>query len=169
VTHDQIEAMAVSDRVVVMNKGRVEQIGTPEEVYFAPRTEFVMDFLGGVNSIRAEVAGPRGSIILPEAGNIPCRLPPAVQVGDATPGRKVMLCIRSQHLALVPPGEHRPDDWSGRIEVATFLGQGMEYFVRVGKIRLRLEGPPMPRLGEGEPVFVRPDLGSARLWPAPGS
>ncbi|KLU40908.1 MAG: ABC transporter [Peptococcaceae bacterium 1109] len=57
VTHDQGEAMAISDRIVVMNKGRIEQMGTPWEIYNRPRTSFVADFIGQVNFVEAEVVG----------------------------------------------------------------------------------------------------------------
>ncbi len=55
VTHDQSEAMAMSDKVVVMNEGRIEQIGTPEEIYQKPRTKFVADFIGVANFVETEV------------------------------------------------------------------------------------------------------------------
>lgn len=57
VTHDQSEAMAISDRIVVMNKGRIEQMGTPWEIYNRPKTSFVADFIGQVNFVEAEVVG----------------------------------------------------------------------------------------------------------------
>src|SRR3954468_5743866 len=58
VTHDQEEALAISDRVVVMNVGGIEQIGTPEDIYHRPRTRFVADFVGSANLIEGRVTGP---------------------------------------------------------------------------------------------------------------
>ena len=71
VTHDQDEALEVADQVVVMNRGRIEQTGTPEEVFHHPKTEFVMNFLGEVNQFHGRVEGGRvrfGSIELPVPG-----------------------------------------------------------------------------------------------------
>jgi len=58
VTHDQEEALAISDRVIVMNGGRIEQIGTPEDIYNRPRTRFAADFVGSANLIAGKVRGP---------------------------------------------------------------------------------------------------------------
>jgi sulfate/thiosulfate transport system ATP-binding protein len=71
VTHDQEEALEVADQIVIMNEGRVEQIGEPGEVFDRPASAFVMDFLGGVNVLRGEVEGERavfGDIVLPWTG-----------------------------------------------------------------------------------------------------
>jgi multiple sugar transport system ATP-binding protein len=72
VTHDQIEAMTMADRIVVMNKGRVEQVGTPEEVFNHPANAFVMDFLGNVNVFKAELKDGRvllGNVEMPVGSN----------------------------------------------------------------------------------------------------
>ena len=60
VTHDQEEALAISDRVIVMNGGRIEQIGSPEDIYNRPRSRFVADFVGSANLIKGKVRGPSG-------------------------------------------------------------------------------------------------------------
>jgi sulfate transport system ATP-binding protein len=82
VTHDQEEAFEVSDRVVVLNKGRVEQIGKPIEVFEHPANEFVMDFLGNVNKLPVRVEG--GRALLGETGTVEL---PAKVFGGATSGR----------------------------------------------------------------------------------
>ncbi len=65
VTHDQGEAMSLSDRIAVMNQGRIEQIGTPAEIYEAPRTSFVAAFIGDTNFFEGEVDGRRGRLLQP--------------------------------------------------------------------------------------------------------
>ena len=60
VTHDQAEALAMSDRIFVMNEGKVEQVGTPQEIYHKPKTRFVADFIGAANILEAKVLGPEG-------------------------------------------------------------------------------------------------------------
>jgi spermidine/putrescine transport system ATP-binding protein len=104
VTHDQEEALALSDRVAVMNRGRVEQIGAPAQVFEAPETEFVADFMGAANSWAAEVRGNGGDRL---AVRLACGLELAVPVRPVgfAPGEKVRLVVRPEKLALraAPP------------------------------------------------------------------
>ena len=60
VTHDQSEAMAISDKIIIMNKGKIAQMGTPEEIYYQPNDEFVADFIGEVNFLRGKMKESRG-------------------------------------------------------------------------------------------------------------
>src|SRR4029077_708212 len=72
VTHDQEEALAISDRVIVMNGGRIEQIGTPEEIYNRPCSRFVADFVGSANLIEGTVrgSGPNGTLLFETKGGV---------------------------------------------------------------------------------------------------
>ena len=88
VTHDQEEALAISDRVIVMNGGRIEQIGTPEDIYNRPRTRFAADFVGSANLIAGEVRGPSGT---ERYTDLRCRR------RDATGGRRVRCITRSEN------------------------------------------------------------------------
>ena len=105
VTHDQEEALALSDRVAVMNRGRVEQIGAPAQVFEAPETAFVADFMGATNSWAAEVRGGCGGDRL--AVRLACGLELAVPVRavDFAPGDQIRLVVRPEKLALrvAPP------------------------------------------------------------------
>src|SRR5436309_15057464 len=87
VTHDQEEALAISDRVVVMNVGGIEQLGTPEDIYNRPRTRFVADFVGSANliagTVRLGAAGP-GPVAFDAADG----LPPTARAGHRPPGRE---------------------------------------------------------------------------------
>ncbi|MBX6322729.1 MAG: sulfate/molybdate ABC transporter ATP-binding protein [Rhodospirillaceae bacterium] len=94
VTHDQEEGFALADRVVVMNKGRIVQTGTPDEVYEAPASPFVYDFLGGLNVLPARLAGRRI-----EVGGC---VVPAPQC-HAVPEGEVVLYVRAHDIALVEP------------------------------------------------------------------
>jgi iron(III) transport system ATP-binding protein len=108
VTHDQVEAMALSDRIIVMNKGKIEQVGAPEEVYERPRSEFVADFVGAINFFPGKVVetGARDGIIRVSTGNevLACLLD-----GLRSPalGDHVLLMIRPEKLSI--------DDGTGRI------------------------------------------------------
>ncbi|HZT17919.1 MAG TPA: ABC transporter ATP-binding protein [Dongiaceae bacterium] len=114
VTHDQEEAITMSDRIVVMNRGRIEQVGTPKEVYYAPRTAFVSGFFGDNNLIDG-VATAGGAVETP-LGPLP------TGAACPTPGSRVRLALRPEKIEVareVPAGRL---GWPGRIEEMTFVG-----------------------------------------------
>jgi thiamine transport system ATP-binding protein len=110
VTHDQEEALAVSDRVAVMNEGRVEQVGTPEEVYRRPNTRFVAEFLGENNVFAGEVEADSVWV-----GGTPFRLPGL----DAPDGSEVVFCVRPEKLARGPS----ENGFEATVETVEFLGE----------------------------------------------
>ena len=118
VTHDQEEAMTIADRIAVMNKGRIDQIGTPTEIYDHPRTRFVADFIGTSNLIDGRVAG--GRFVSKNGLSLPCALPNA-QAGD----REAVLSIRPEKVELADPGTQ--DAISGKVTRVTKLGGLIEY------------------------------------------
>jgi iron(III) transport system ATP-binding protein len=143
VTHDQSEAMAIADRVAVMNQGLLQQYGTPREVYSRPANRFVADFMGTVNLVRGTLGGPapggatvrlldapRLDVVVP--GNLP-----------AAPGTEVLLAIRPEDVMLRATGEGTPC----RVEQATFLGSVNDYRVSVAgsgpaaPLELRVQTP----------------------------
>lgn len=99
VTHDQAEAMALGDRIVVMDIGRVAQIGTPREVYYEPRTRFVADFIGTINRVRVRLS--KGQLISP-GGSIPIAEAARVRAQE---GEEVEVFFRPEHAEVVPAGE----------------------------------------------------------------
>jgi thiamine transport system ATP-binding protein len=115
VTHDQAEALAVSDRVAVMNQGRVEQVGTPEEIYREPASRFVAEFVGENNVFdgTATDAGLR-------VGDATFSVPEL----DAAPGQSVTLCVRPESMRV----GGATNTLTGRVAYAEFLGEA----VRVG-------------------------------------
>lgn len=123
VTHDQGEALTISDRIMVMNKGRVEQTGTPQELYSDPGSLFVADFIGQANIIPGSilsVAGDTVSVSL--AGmTVPVR---AVKNASFVPGTAAAVVVRPENL-LPAEGE----GIAGKVRTATFLGGRMEYEV----------------------------------------
>jgi spermidine/putrescine transport system ATP-binding protein len=93
VTHDQDEAITMSDRIVVMSQGRIEQLGTPKDLYFRPRTRFVAGFFGDNNLIEGTIGGP--GVVVTELGRLP--------IGNSASmpaGRKVLLAVRPESLRL---------------------------------------------------------------------
>ena len=102
VTHDQEEALALSDRIAVMNGGQIEQLGTPEELYDRPRTRFVADFIGTTNLLSGTVASVTadGAILDLDAGGR-C----VVGADGLAPGAAVEIAVRPEALELIPtPG-----------------------------------------------------------------
>ena len=116
VTHDQEEALSVSDRVAVMRGGKIEQIGPPSEIYGAPATRFVAEFIGTMNRLDSKVAAP-GAL---EIGGV--RVPVDAANGHAV-GNAVLLLVRPESLELVPMNGHVPEgSLAGSVTAHTFLG-----------------------------------------------
>jgi iron(III) transport system ATP-binding protein len=124
VTHDQDEAMSLSDRIAVMRAGKVEQVGPPEEIYARPASLFVAEFVGKVNVLPGRVIGSSGDHSIVEALNQRIRLPSA-----CIPAAEVLMLIRPEAVRLCPPSDDRR---SGRVEEIEYLGGQTEYRIRVG-------------------------------------
>jgi len=151
VTHDQEEAMAISDRIVVMHQGAIIQQGTAEELYHHPASAFVAQFIGRTNllagrllaatidGVEIEVAGQRHRL----AGSAP----------PAAAGGSVHLVLRPEAIALGPAGAGAIP---GTVLSRTFLGEKVEYRVRVGAEELQVTAYGAQRLFDaGQPVGIR--------------
>ena len=149
VTHDQAEAMVISDRIAVLERGRVAQIGTADELFHQPRTRFVAEFIGKTNVVDGTAVGTdrvaHGAVTLRVGG------------GGLTPGARVALSIRPHQIELVGPAD--PGVLPGIVQRVSFLGEAVDYQVAVGdgSLVLRVTTPSLRRLRSGEPVGVRVD------------
>ena len=132
VTHDQEEALSLSDRVAVMREGRVLQVGTPKELYERPSTRFVADFVGTNNLVRGQVKGERGEHLVVETalGTFT-----AISSGAIRSGAACVLAVRPENVAIVaarttPPGA-APDGnvIAGKVTFAAYLGNTLRYDV----------------------------------------
>lgn len=131
VTHDQSEAMNMSDRIAVMNQGVLEQIGTAEEIYDHPRTKFVAGFVGQINFLECSIVECHGDTALVEA----CATRfPAHGRGPFTQGATATVALRPERLTLGPPGTGDTSDSriGGAVEAVTFAGNLVRTTVRVG-------------------------------------
>ena len=164
VTHDQDEAMAMADRLVVMRDGRVQQAGTQEDLYERPATPFVAGFIGRSNMVPGTLAGgavSAGGAVLRLAGRY-------AGVGACT------LALRPERLQLAAPGTGCGDGIvgcaDGIVELASYLGATREHLVRLGPdLRVVVRDPTADggRLHRaGEPVALRWDAGAERLFDA---
>lgn len=128
VTHDQEEALSMSDRIVVMNAGSIEQIGTPEEVYDTPATAFVADFLGKANMLAGKVSASTGTtatISLAAGQSATVVSPRPLTVGDA-----VTVVVRPQKLSVGK--EQTSNHLSGRVLSTSYLGGSVIYEIDIG-------------------------------------
>jgi spermidine/putrescine ABC transporter ATP-binding subunit len=140
VTHDQEEALTMSDQIVVMRDGRIEQSGTPEQVYEEPQTVFVANFVGESNLLEGTVTGTDGSFCVVEhpAG----RVFRAQSTSDMSLGVQVRASIHLERLSIAHSNaasgdvaNKRDNSWAGRICEVTFLGDAIKYSVIIGETR----------------------------------
>jgi ABC-type Fe3+/spermidine/putrescine transport system ATPase subunit len=167
VTHDQTEALNLSDRIVLMNEGRVEQEGRPRGLYYAPANEFARDFVGKVALFRGQLTRAADALaVAVEGAAAPLPLPAGVG-GGWREGEVVYVAVRPESVDLRPlGGEARPGSLHGVVEAALFSGDRMEYQVRVqGQDTILAYGASPEPLHEGDAVAVafRPD--HVTLWP----
>lgn len=123
VTHDQEEALAMSDRIVVMNAGRIEQVGRAEEIYERPRTDFVAGFIGVSNIIEGTVEEVTGQLSIVSVGN--ARV--GAHAGSVKPGDHVRVLIRPEKISIASPAGG--GSLSGKIDAAVYLGESTQWRV----------------------------------------
>jgi putative spermidine/putrescine transport system ATP-binding protein len=129
VTHDQEEAMSLSDRIVVMSHGRIEQVGTPFAIYNFPTTEFVASFVGTLNQLRGRVVEPASGKLEIEGQTIYTAKPLEKKVS----GEPIAIALRPEMIALSPNGAGEQNLLEGQVEDTTFLGSIVRTRMRVGE------------------------------------
>jgi len=153
VTHDQSEALALSDIIAVFNQGRIVQRGSPRDIYRRPESQFVADFVGSANFLRGKVVGRSEEMMTVETphGTIHCSFTESVR-----PGEEVLITARPEDLVIL---EKHPGDgfnvFAGTIGQRVFLGEVTDYFVDLGGGReIRVRAAPEVDIGVGRPVHV---------------
>ena len=130
VTHDQEEALTMSDRIAVMNRGLVEQLGTPEELYERPATRFVADFIGTTNLLTGSIESvDAGSAVVRLEGGDACR----VSGPDLRAGRIVELSVRPESIDIKPSNGASPDGVGpvrAEVQQVAYMGGTVQYQVR---------------------------------------
>jgi iron(III) transport system ATP-binding protein len=169
VTHDQAEALALSDRIAVIHGGRLEQLGTPQEVYARPTSRVVADFMGLVNLVPATVIGAgggRGRLRTATGWTMDAGLPAGV-----TAGQSVEIAIRPENVRLQPGAEGvEPSDQRATVAECTFLGSIVEYHVTLEDgTMLRAQTHPRQQLAKGEAVSVQIDASQCTVFIEAGS
>jgi iron(III) transport system ATP-binding protein len=143
VTHDQVEALAISDRIAVMNDGHIEQVGPPDEVYLRPATRFVAGFVGAGNFLEGTISGRAGGLVELTTPGGPLRAPATSR--ELSPGERVVVLVRPEDVGIGPAVESGSGDWTGHVVDRAFLGDTIDYVVRVGDVAIRVRGHPTRR------------------------
>ena len=130
VTHDQSEAMSISDKIIIMSKGKVEQIGTPREIYYHPKSRFVADFIGEANFLKAKVKSVNGEkAVIDVIGE-------EIEVnnyGEKVAGEEASLVLRPEAVVLSEKGL-----LEGTVTLSTFMGSYQYYQVMVGDMEIQI-------------------------------
>jgi iron(III) transport system ATP-binding protein len=153
VTHDQIEALSMSNIIAVMNAGVIVQEGAPREIYLQPRSQFVANFIGSTNQLNGHVARVTGEgtgIVRTDAGEISCGL-----MGGLIEGVRVVVMVRPESLVLhqKKPLENE-NIVEGKIGAAMFLGEYVECTVEIGQSVLQTHQPHTLQVRRGDAVWV---------------
>ncbi|MDA9557301.1 ABC transporter ATP-binding protein [Vibrio sp.] len=159
VTHDQAEALAMSDRIVVLNRGEIQQIGSPEEIYYKPINRFVADFIGAANIHTAQVTTNADDTytVSSDFGDL------TITSAEAPQDDTIYVCWRPEDAILCNEGDE--NSFKVTVESSAFQGNTLDVFGFVGNeektIRLQLSGRVMAN--KGDELFVRLEAHTVRL------
>ncbi len=166
VTHDQEEALSIGDRIVVMNQGRIEQIGAPEEIYRKGISKFVVNFVGLTNFIAAKMSnrgpdGPLLSVVNDHLGNLLISKSSSFE-DFPSPNDPFLINIRPEDVVLFRKGDSSPKEnrFDGIIRSRSFLGSTIDYRVDVKGMILRVQANSSSsfQVGDEVSVFLKPEL-----------
>lgn len=145
VTHDQAEAMELATRIAVLDSGKVQQVGTPAEIYRQPTNEYVAKFIGNTNQLHGRYTGADATYSTP-AGNF--------VLGPGAPRDQATILWRPEvgHLGTVRP--EGMNSFQGRIAASLFMGTHTEYLIRSGELRARVWTHGPTRFAAGDDVWV---------------
>jgi iron(III) transport system ATP-binding protein len=147
VTHDQVEALSISDKVVVLSAGKIMGVGTPREIYTRPQNEFIASFVGKANMLSGTITSMPGTpiarsgeslvIVETKVGEVRCHLHGAVQVKE---GDKAMVTIKPENVVVSADGRqpYGPNTFPGRVELTSYLGGFSEVIVSIGGEMIRI-------------------------------
>ena len=145
VTHDQEEALTMSDKIVVMSKGKIQQIGTPEDIYNEPQNAFVADFIGESNIFNGIMTGPMKARFA--GGQFQC-------VDDVPEGTQITAVIRPEDITITTPAEGQI---RGRVSSVIFKGMHYEITVQSGRYEVVIQSTRSATVGDLVGMIVEPD------------
>ena len=154
VTHDQSEALSLSHAIAVMNDGRIQQIGTPRDIYERPANRFVADFVGSTNLLNGTALRPAGT-----AGSFTVATPlgdlEACSVAPLAGGSAVVVSVRPEDIELSEQPLDGANVRQGRVEEKVFVGDAVHWRIQVGDSVLQARSHPSLRTPIGEPITLR--------------
>lgn len=166
VTHDQVEALAMSDRIAVMLNGRILQEATPKELYLSPNSKFVAQFIGQVNFFEGTVlqdSSQGAGLVETSQGNLRCSLPAGM-----IRGAKVLVTVRPESLHASQKGEGGDGNvLEGKVEKVVFLGDLIDCQILVGSQLVRAKLPATSDFGEGDRIFLQFSPQACVVLPTP--
>jgi putative spermidine/putrescine transport system ATP-binding protein len=169
VTHDQSEALSLSDRIAVMSRGRIEQLSEPAQLYRNPASSFVASFIGDINRLPCRTVGREGEDAVLDAGGLRIRLPVA-RAESLPTGSSGFLFVRPDDLSLVAPQDPQANLGIGTIDTHVYQGTHVDVYVRFkdgGALRVRHAGfEAIERFPAGSAIGVRANLDKAFAFPA---
>ena len=165
VTHDQEEALSLSDHIAVMNAGKVEQVGTPLELYEKPATPFVRDFIGQTTRIAATVSQVRDGAAEIAIGDASVTLHSTAPALHGHVGKSVLACIRPEHIRVGSAAAGADNVVEGTVETLLFLGDRYECWLRIANETVVAYAARRERLSEGQRVPVHFPREELSLWP----
>ncbi len=156
VTHDQIEALALSSRIAVMRDGKIMQIGSPREIYEKPANRFVAEFIGTTNFISGKIVNREGVDLVVDTANGRIRANVEYQ-GSA--GEEVLLAVRPEgiHISTESPTGTNQNQWSGEVITRSYLGDSVDHIVQVGDRELLIRAHSSVSFGSGTSVTLTID------------
>ena len=166
VTHDQEEAMAVSDRIAVMNLGEIQQIGTPQAIYQRPANLFVASFIGRTNLLSGEIRMENGAAQLVVAGSRRAQID--TLLAEEMKDQKVVVSVRPEEFVIDKTDEGIP----ATVVSSTFLGLNMHYFLRLADgtdVQVIQEAELDSRLRDGEQIHLRMKQNKINIFCEDGS
>jgi iron(III) transport system ATP-binding protein len=166
VTHDQVEALAMSNTVAIVRDGRIEQVGSPREIYQRPQSRFVAEFVGGGNIIEGVVERSESGDLVGVATGIGTL---QASSSDAfAPGTRVLVIVRPEHVLLTT--ERRPKGseqrWQGRVLSTGYTGDAVDHLVAVGPLTIRARTSASSSVVHGTEVEVDLDPRHCALIPS---
>ena len=170
VTHDQEEALVMSDRICLINKGEIQQIGTPHDLYFRPENLFVADFLGESNLLDATVVRKRDNVVLLEG-------PGGAQIEAVAPrevvrGQRLKFMIRPENVRILAAGERADSELTAKLQDVILMGQVTKFYATLADgtavSATQLTSPTIPKLSLGDEVRFGFDVESTVALPLSG-
>jgi iron(III) transport system ATP-binding protein len=155
VTHDQVEALSMSNRIAVMNRGVIAQVGTPREIYQTPNSEFVAAFVGATTFLRGTFVGPAAT-----PGYVRLETSIGALIAktdkDLAPGELVTLAVRPEAMRVTEQQDNNPltNSVAAVVDIGLFIGEAVDYHIYVGDELIRVKGSPHSRFRRHDKVFI---------------